>query len=252
MSTNTSNQITKTSPSEVLNELNSEFVKSWHDVALVSNLTRANVMMYFTQRSNPFYDRRSNNELLKHPHNKPMDLLRTMQGLEYDLIYEEAPILFVVQKRKRHSPTQVTPIANYYIIAGDVYRAPDLNRILSSRLATSCDYLNEAFQELTSTDLLSSENDKDESESSSISGSGSTSIGGIRCISSKDEKEFEKSRLVTSFQIHRIDGLLNSMMNNYVPVNLRASTLDIKNENLTESGEGSANEGPDAKRQRPN
>ena len=146
MATNAASQSNVATPTDVLNELNSEFVQSWHDSTLVSNLTRANVMMYFTQRTNPFYDRRSNNELLKHPHNKPIELLRTMQGLEYDLIYEEAPILFVVQKRKRHSATHVTPIANYYIIAGVVYRAPDLNRILSSRLATSCDYLNEAFQ----------------------------------------------------------------------------------------------------------
>ena len=208
----------------VLSELNSEFVKSWYDVAW-TNLNRSNVMMYFTQRSNPFYDRRSNNELLRHPHNKPIELLKTMVGLEYDLIYEEPPILFVVQKRRRQSPTHVTPIANYYIIAGVVYRAPDLNRILSSRIATACDYLNEAFQDLSCS--VAEENQSSDSNLN-IASHNQTSVGGIRSISSEVEKLEERSRLITSFQTYRVDHLLNIMAQTYTPSSEAAVKTEIK------------------------
>ena len=215
-------QLSGGSATDVLNELNSEFVKSWYDVAW-TNLNRSNVMMYFTQRSNPFYDRRSNNELLRHPHNKSTELLKTMVGLEYDLIYEEPPILFVVQKRRRHSQTHVTPIANYYIIAGVVYRAPDLSRILSSRIATACDYLNEAFQ-----DLSSSVAEGNQFSDANQGKHNQTSVGGIRSISSEVEKMEERSRLITSFQTFRVDHLLNIMAQTYTPPSNDATKQEPK------------------------
>ena len=38
---------------------------SWHDSAWITILSPANVMDYFAERSNPFYDRTCNNEIVK-------------------------------------------------------------------------------------------------------------------------------------------------------------------------------------------
>lgn len=57
-----------------------------------------------------------------------------MIGIEYILLHVQGPILYVIRKQHRHSPTDVTPIADYYIIAGTVYQAPDLASVFNSRL----------------------------------------------------------------------------------------------------------------------
>lgn len=63
-----------------------------------------------------------------------------MTGLEYILLHVQDPILYVIRKQHRHSPTQATPLADYYIIAGIVYQAPDLASVLNSRLVSSALY----------------------------------------------------------------------------------------------------------------
>lgn len=57
-----------------------------------------------------------------------------MIGLEYCLLHVQEPILYVVRKQHRHSPTQSTPIADFYIVAGIVYQAPDLLSIINSHM----------------------------------------------------------------------------------------------------------------------
>lgn len=57
-----------------------------------------------------------------------------MTGLEYVLLHVQEPILYVIRKQHRHSPQQATVLADYYIIAGVVYQAPDLANVLNSRL----------------------------------------------------------------------------------------------------------------------
>lgn len=59
-----------------------------------------------------------------------------MPGIEYILLHVQGPILYVIRKQHRHSPTDVTPIADYYIIAGTVYQAPDLASVFNSRLVS--------------------------------------------------------------------------------------------------------------------
>lgn len=62
-----------------------------------------------------------------------------MTGLEYVLLHVQEPILYVIRKQHRHSSQQVTPLVDYYIIAGIVYQAPDLASVLNSRLVSfSC------------------------------------------------------------------------------------------------------------------
>lgn len=38
---------------------------SWHDTAWIAVLNPTNVMDYFMEKSNPFYDRTCNNEIVK-------------------------------------------------------------------------------------------------------------------------------------------------------------------------------------------
>lgn len=70
-----------------------------------------------------------------------------MTGLEYILLHVQEPILFVIRKQHRYSSVAVTPMADYYIIAGYVYQAPDLNSLISSRLSSGIHHLLSAFEE---------------------------------------------------------------------------------------------------------
>ena len=73
--------------------------------------------------------------------------LGSMVGTEYCLLYVQDPILYVIRKQHRSSPSLVTPIADYYIIAGVVHQAPDLASVLSSRLLSAVTHLQSAFEE---------------------------------------------------------------------------------------------------------
>lgn len=59
-----------------------------------------------------------------------------MTGLEYILLHVQEPILYVIRKQHRQSSTQTLPVADYYIIAGVVYQAPDLISVVNSRLVS--------------------------------------------------------------------------------------------------------------------
>ncbi|CAG2186127.1 MED6 [Mytilus edulis] len=122
---------------------------SWHDTAWIPLLNPNNILDYFGERSNPFYDRTCNNEIIK-MQRLSQDQLNNMTGLEYMLLHVQEPILYVVRKQHRHSPQQVTPLADYYIIAGVVYQAPDLGSVINSRLLNTLFNLQSAFVEAQS------------------------------------------------------------------------------------------------------
>ena len=48
---------------------------SWHDSVWIQALDRNNVMDYFSQRSNPFYDRTCNNEIVRMQRSDPAQLM---------------------------------------------------------------------------------------------------------------------------------------------------------------------------------
>ncbi|XP_045460354.1 mediator of RNA polymerase II transcription subunit 6 [Harmonia axyridis] len=124
---------------------------SWHDSAWIPILNTSNVMDYFSDRSNPFFDRTCNNEIVKMQRLNP-DQLQNMTGLEYVLLHVQEPILYVIRKQHRHGPqpNQTTPLADYYIIAGIVYQAPDLASVLNSRLLSTVHHLQSSFEEASS------------------------------------------------------------------------------------------------------
>ncbi|WAR19012.1 MED6-like protein, partial [Mya arenaria] len=91
---------------------------TWHDTAWIPVLNPGNILDYFSERSNPFYDRQC----------------EQMTGVEYVVVHVQEPILYIIRKQFRHSPTQVIPQTDYYIIGGVVYQAPDLHTFINSRL----------------------------------------------------------------------------------------------------------------------
>ncbi|CAH1791863.1 unnamed protein product, partial [Owenia fusiformis] len=178
---------------------------SWHDSAWIPMLNAQNVMDYFSERSNSFYDRTCNNEIIKMQRLNP-EQLNNMTGVEYILLHVQEPILYIVRKQHRHSPNQVTALTDYYIIAGVVYQAPDLGSVVSSRLLNATFNLQSSFEEAQSYSRYHPSKgywfefkDKDQAESSKKDG--------------KKKKE-EPSSI---FQRQRVDVLLTDLANKFPP-----------------------------------
>lgn len=122
---------------------------SWHDSAWIPHLNPANVLDYFCQKSNPFYDKLCNNEIARMQKLTPEQMLM-MTGKEYVLLHVQEPILYVIRKQDRTGPDAVTTLVDYYILAGVVYQAPDLNSIIQSRVLNSALNLQSALEEFQS------------------------------------------------------------------------------------------------------
>ncbi|KAL0969438.1 hypothetical protein UPYG_G00227380 [Umbra pygmaea] len=122
---------------------------SWVDSGWVPILNPGNVLDYFSERSNPFYDRSCNNEVVK-MQRLNMEHLNQIVGVEYILLHAQEPILYIIRKQQRQSPTQVIPLSDYYIIAGVVYQAPDLGSVIGSRVLSAVHGVQSAFDEAMS------------------------------------------------------------------------------------------------------
>ncbi|CAL8092959.1 unnamed protein product [Calicophoron daubneyi] len=120
---------------------------SWSNPACSHLLCSANVLDYFCDLSNPFYDRQCNNEVIRMQRLSTEQLL-CMTGVEFYLHSAQEPILFVIRKQQRLSSTQVTPLAYYYVINGTVLQAPDLSTLVHSRLLTTVSSLTKLLQTL--------------------------------------------------------------------------------------------------------
>ena len=128
----------------------SQLTLSWQDSAWIPHLSSATALDYFSQESNPFYDNTCNNEVIRMQRLDPIQL-STMTGIEYALVHAQDPILYVIRKQRRHSQHQaVTPLADYYILGGTVYQAPDLSAVINSRLVSALHNLQSAFDECRS------------------------------------------------------------------------------------------------------
>ncbi|XP_076098532.1 mediator of RNA polymerase II transcription subunit 6-like [Mytilus galloprovincialis] len=190
---------------------------SWHDTAWIPLLNPNNILDYFGERSNPFYDRTCNNEIIK-MQRLSQDQLNNMTGLEYMLLHVQEPILYVVRKQHRHSPQQVTPLADYYIIAGVVYQAPDLGSVINSRLLNTLFNLQSAFVEAQSFSRYTPSkgywwefsDQEDKSEKSD----------------SKEKKEEPSS----VFQRQRVDLLLGELARKFPPKVVPPTQPEVKEE----------------------
>ncbi|OAF71437.1 Mediator complex subunit 6 [Intoshia linei] len=120
---------------------------SWSDSSWPHVLSKYNVMDYFSQLSNPFYDKTCNNQILKMQRLEANNLVN-MIGLEYMCVFDQEPILFIIRKQYRKSPHEIQSISSYYICAGTVYESPDLMTLYISRLITASYNLRKAFEEV--------------------------------------------------------------------------------------------------------
>lgn len=133
----------------VVGQPNNPLHVSWHDQQWPASMINAsNVLDYFANPFNPFYERTCSNETLK-MQRLPLDQISKFVGIEFTLLFYLEP-LYVIRRQKRHNPTQVTPIADYYIIGDMVYQAPDLGSFVNSRLLTAVNSVRSAFEEASS------------------------------------------------------------------------------------------------------
>ncbi|KAI0460971.1 hypothetical protein LJB42_001300 [Komagataella kurtzmanii] len=119
-----------------------------------------NVLEYFSQ--SPFFDRSSNNQVLKmqsqfneqfqiqlqqNPHFLQQEL-KKMKGVEFIVAYTQEPNFWVIRKQFRKSPNEADALNDYYIIGANVYMAPVLNDVISSRLLSTTLALRKAMNTL--------------------------------------------------------------------------------------------------------
>ncbi|XP_021186366.2 mediator of RNA polymerase II transcription subunit 6 [Helicoverpa armigera] len=216
---------------------------SWHDSAWIPLLSPSNIMDYFSERSNPFFDRTCNNEIVK-MQRLSMDQLQNMTGLEYILLHVQDPILYVIRKQHRHSPTQAIPLADYYIIAGIVYQAPDLASVLNSRLLSAVHHLQCSFEETMSYSKYHPSKGywwdfKATKPGLSPYNSGQSS--------SKDVSSTPKEEPSTLFQRQRVDMLLAELVRQFpLPVTQapsQANGVTVKTENSIDKNGDKATDG---------
>ncbi|KAK9234990.1 MED6 mediator subfamily complex component-domain-containing protein [Lipomyces kononenkoae] len=119
----------------------------------VFGLRTDNVLEYFAQ--SPFYDRSSNNQVLKmqSQYNAPVmqpqevvQALSTMRGIEFAIaMAQPASALWIIRKQDRISPSEAVPLATYYVINENIYMAPSVYSIISSRMLAGVRGLREAL-----------------------------------------------------------------------------------------------------------
>ncbi|BFZ62377.1 Mediator of RNA polymerase II transcription subunit 6 [Saitoella coloradoensis] len=78
------------------------------------------------------------------------NMLKQLRGLEYVLAYHNMPDVFVVRAQERHSPNHVTPLHLYFCANGNIYLAPSLHSILTSRTLNALHSVKEALTLTTS------------------------------------------------------------------------------------------------------
>ncbi|CAG8452986.1 13374_t:CDS:2 [Ambispora leptoticha] len=113
-----------------------------------NGLNSNNVLDYFSE--SPFWEKHCNNATLKMQtqYNDLKDLmfeLKKMRGIEFTVVHERPPFLWIIRKQKRTNEYDATPIATYYVYKAEVYQAPDLYSILANRVMISLRSLHIAF-----------------------------------------------------------------------------------------------------------
>lgn len=111
-------------------------------------LNADNVLDYFCDPSNVFYDVSSCNQHLRMQNlNRPLrECLQSMQGIQFAVVGANHP-LYVIVKQRRNSPTNVTPLCYYYVVNGTVYQCPDIYTFVQSKLIGAVDPLRRALEQ---------------------------------------------------------------------------------------------------------
>lgn len=182
-----------------------------------------------------------------------------MVGMEYILLHVQDPILYVIRKQHRHSPTEATPMADYYIIAGTIYQAPDLANVFNSRILALVNNLQGAFEEASgyaryhpskgySWDFTTNKAREFHFTFLVVNYWNGVNSSHPLPVSDKSKSQIKKDTASTkeesssSFQRQRVDMLLGELIKKFpIP---QISTATVKKEDTDTTGEDKSN-GPD-------
>lgn len=169
-----------------------------------------------------------------------------MTGIEYIVLHAQDPILYVIRKQNRHSPgpNGAVPITDYYIIAGYVYQAPDLNSIINSRLMAAVHHVQCAFEETLSFVRYH--------PTRGYSWEFSSKDQDVRdkkdALSCGKMEEKPKDDVTSSFQRRKVDMLLPELMKKFPPKIVPANQNGSKGDGLDVKVVDSKNESGNGKR----
>lgn len=117
-------------------------------------LNTSNVMDYFAL--SPFYDRSSNNQVLKMQSNFNEQMrmngaeltkeLKKLTGIEYQVVVSREPDLWVIFKQNRKSTVDADVLAVYFVTGENIYQSPSIYNVLVSRILATSKFLEEALQ----------------------------------------------------------------------------------------------------------
>ncbi|GMT09023.1 hypothetical protein PFISCL1PPCAC_320 [Pristionchus fissidentatus] len=195
-----------------------------------------NVLDYFCNPDNIFYDMRSCNQIIRMQQiDRPLEeCLQTMQGDQY-VLYNAKPPLYVILKQKRtinNSDNYVTPLAYYYVINGTVYQSPDAFSLIQSRLLGVVDPLRSAFDTMLRFSRFNvakgyswqfdtkpageeEEKEEDDEEGRLFSGGAGTS-GGSKKKTDDDEAAYTVAK-VSAFQEQRTSNIMQLLFDQFPP-----------------------------------
>lgn len=145
----------------------------------------------------------------------------------------------MIRKQERLSPSEVVPLAYYYIINGIVRQAPDLSTLINSRLHTIVAGLNKAIQTLAPCARFHPSDGSYSWEDPNALASGSKR---------EDGKGLMNGMVATNpYQVHRTDFLLNEWASRFptppLPNNLSVgSTLPTPQQTSHSSGPTPSNQ----------
>uniref|UniRef100_A0A0N5BRK6 Mediator of RNA polymerase II transcription subunit 6 n=1 Tax=Strongyloides papillosus TaxID=174720 RepID=A0A0N5BRK6_STREA len=113
-----------------------------------------NVLNYFCDPANIFYDKSSCNAVLtmqmgnqQLDNNYIQNQLINMTGIQYVLVGIHHP-LYIICKQVRNSPEEVTPHCYYYVMNGVVYQCPDMYSSIQCRLVSALHPMKKALTEV--------------------------------------------------------------------------------------------------------
>ncbi|CAG9330019.1 unnamed protein product [Blepharisma stoltei] len=104
---------------------------NWYDEKWLKEhiLDNKTIMNYFYLSI--FYDKAANNEKCI----EDLARLKNLVGLEYILDHSIPELgIYHIKKQYRHNDRRVTTLALYYVVAGKIYEAPSINKILTTRM----------------------------------------------------------------------------------------------------------------------
>uniref|UniRef100_A0A0N4ZRE7 Mediator of RNA polymerase II transcription subunit 6 n=1 Tax=Parastrongyloides trichosuri TaxID=131310 RepID=A0A0N4ZRE7_PARTI len=113
-----------------------------------------NVLNYFCDPANIFYDKSSCNAMLMMQmgnqfldNNFIQNQLINMRGIQYVVVGVSHP-MYIICKQARNSREEVTPHCYYYVMNGVVYQCPDMYSSIQSRLVSALHPMKKALTEV--------------------------------------------------------------------------------------------------------